>query len=564
MEQKWELHEEAPLEQIEELGRQAGVPTIVARALYNRGLTDAQAVENFFNPSTALLHDPFLMKDMDRAVDRILRALREKEPITLYGDYDVDGITSVSMLYLFFRDLGGLVYPYIPDRQTEGYGLSAQGIREAAARGGLVISVDCGITSPAEARLAEQLGLSLIISDHHEPADELPKAAAVVDPKRPDCAYPFKDLAGVGVAYKLAQGILAAMKLDQEYVEKYIDLVALGSAADIVPLVGENRVFVKEGLDKINIRPEVGIQSLIEIAGLKPGRIEVGHIIFGLAPRINAVGRLGDALRAVRLLVTRDKAVSRDTAQVLERENRRRKEIDNTTLQEAIAEIEPTYDPDKTRSIVLAHEKWHPGVIGIVASRLIERYYRPTVMISIEDNIGKGSARSIAGFDIFSALKSCGDCLLQFGGHKYAAGLTIEAGRIPEFRDRFDAIARELIPESDLKPKIKIDAEISLDQITPQVVAALARFAPFGPSNHRPNFLSRNLEVVAGPRIVGSNHLKFRVQQNGEVFDAIGFNLGDYIYRVDNGMRTLELVYVVEETEYLNRRFVQLRVRDLK
>jgi single-stranded-DNA-specific exonuclease len=564
MEQKWELHEEAPLEQIEELGRQAGVPTIVARALYNRGLTDAQAVENFFNPSTALLHDPFLMKDMDRAVDRILRALREKEPITLYGDYDVDGITSVSMLYLFFRDLGGLVYPYIPDRQTEGYGLSAQGIREAAARGGLVLSVDCGITSLAEAQLAEQLGLSLIISDHHEPADELPKAAAVVDPKRPDCAYPFKDLAGVGVAYKLAQGILAAMKLDQEYVEKYIDLVALGSAADIVPLVGENRVFVKEGLDKINIRPEVGIQSLIEIAGLKPGRIEVGHIIFGLAPRINAVGRLGDALRAVRLLVTRDKAVSRDTAQVLERENRRRKEIDNTTLQEAIAEIEPTYDPDKTRSIVLAHEKWHPGVIGIVASRLIERYYRPTVMISIEDNIGKGSARSIAGFDIFSALKSCGDCLLQFGGHKYAAGLTIEAGRIPEFRDRFDAIARELIPESDLKPKIKIDAEISLDQITPQVVAALARFAPFGPSNHRPNFLSRNLEVVAGPRIVGSNHLKFRVQQNGEVFDAIGFNLGDYIYRVDNGMRTLELVYVVEETEYLNRRFVQLRVRDLK
>ncbi len=564
MEQKWELHEEAPLEQIEELGRQTGVPTIVARALYNRGLTDAQAVENFFNPSTALLHDPFLMKDMDRAVDRILRALREKEPITLYGDYDVDGITSVSMLYLFFRDLGGLVYPYIPDRQTEGYGLSAQGIREAAARGGLVLSVDCGITSPGEARLAEQLGLSLIISDHHEPADELPNAAAVVDPKRPDCAYPFKDLAGVGVAYKLAQGILAAMKLDQEYVEKYIDLVALGSAADIVPLVGENRVFVKEGLDKINIRPEVGIESLIEIAGLKPGRIEVGHIIFGLAPRINAVGRLGDALRAVRLLVTRDKAVSRETAQVLERENRRRKEIDNTTLQEAIAEIEPTYDPDKTRSIILAHERWHPGVIGIVASRLIERYYRPTVMISIEDNVGKGSARSIAGFDIFSALKSCGDCLLQFGGHKYAAGLTIEAGRIPEFRERFDAIARELIPESDLKPKIKIDAEISLDQITPEVVAALARFAPFGPSNHRPNFMSRNLEVVGGPRIVGANHLKFRAKQGGEVFDAIGFNLGDYIYRVDNGMRTLQLVYVIEETEYLNRRFVQLRVRDLK
>lgn len=564
MEQKWELYEEVPLEQIEELGRQAGVPTIVARALSNRGLTNARVIEDFFNPSTALLHDPFLMKDMDRAVDRVLRALREKEPITVYGDYDVDGITAVSMLYLFFRDLGGIVHPYIPDRRTEGYGLSEQGIREAASRGGLVLSVDCGITSLGEAELAGQLGIDLIISDHHEPADHLPQAAAVLDPKRRDCSYPFKDLAGVGVAYKFAQGILAAMKLEHDYVEKYIDLVALGSAADIVPLIDENRVFVKEGLEKINSRPEVGIESLIEIAGLRPGRIEVGHIIFGLAPRINAVGRLGDALRAVRLLVTRDKVVSRDIAQVLERENRRRKEIDNTTLQEAIAEIEPTYDPENTRSIVLGRENWHPGVIGIVASRLIERYYRPTVMISLENNVGKGSARSIAGFDIYHALKCCGDCLLQYGGHKYAAGLTIEEARIPEFRQRFDAIARELIPESDLYPKIKIDAEISLDQITPEVIAALAKFAPFGPSNHRPNFLSRNVEVVGGPRIVGSNHLKFRVQQRGEMFNAIGFNLGDYIYRVDNGMRSLQMVYVIEESEYMNRKSVQLRVRDLK
>ncbi|MFH1010378.1 MAG: single-stranded-DNA-specific exonuclease RecJ [bacterium] len=565
MEQKWELSEEASREQIEKLAQEAQVPPLIARVLHNRGVVTAEAAQAFFNPSIASLHDPFLMKDMDRAAERILKALREKEPITLYGDYDVGGITAVSMLYLFFRDLGGNVHAYIPDRQAEGYGLSEQGIREAATRGaGLILSVDCGITSPGEARLAQQLGLDLIISDHHEPTEHLPDALAVLDPKRPDCAYPFKDLAGVGVAFKIAQGILVAMKVEEDYLDKYIDLVALGTAADIVPLVGENRVFVKEGLDKINFRPEVGIESLIEIASLRPGKIEVGHIIFGLAPRINAVGRLGDALRAVRLLVTRDKSEARKIAQVLEQENRRRKEIDNTTLQEAIAEIEQTFDPQKTRSIVLARNNWHSGVIGIVASRLIDRYYRPTVMISIEDNVGKGSARSIEGFDIFNALRSCGDCLLQFGGHKYAAGLTIDAANIPEFRQRFDAIAREMIPEEDLYPKIRIDAEISLDQITRDLVASLQKFAPFGPSNSRPSFLSRNLEVVAPPRIVGSNHLKLRVQQRGELFDAIGFNLGENIYRVDNGMRTLQMVYVIEESEYMNRKTVQLRIRDLR
>ncbi len=565
MEQKWELYEEVSAEQIETLSREARIPPLIAQVLCNRGLTDVKDVEDFFNPSTRLLHDPFLMKDMDRAVERVLKALRNKEPITLYGDYDVDGITSVSMLYLLLSDLGGDVYAYIPDRQSEGYGLSEKGLREVASKGkGLVITVDCGITSVNEALLAKSLGVDLIITDHHEPAETLPDAHAVVNPKRKDCPYPFKDLAGVGVAFKIAQGILVAMNLEADYAEKYIDLVALGTAADIVPLVNENRVFVKEGIDKINNRPEVGIEALIQIAGLKPRKIEVGHIIFGLAPRINAVGRLGDALRAVKLLVTRDRAASRKIAQVLEQENRRRKELDNVTLKQAIAEIEQMYDTLEMRSIVLAGEHWHPGVIGIVASRLIERYYRPTVMISIEDNVGKGSARSIAGFDIYNALKSCGDCLLQFGGHKYAAGLTIDASRVPEFRERFDAFAREHIPETDLQPTIKIDAEITLNQITPEVVETLERFAPFGPSNTRPNFLSRNLEVAGPPRIVGTNHLKFRARQQGEVFDTIGFNLGDYIYRVDAGMRTLQMVYGIEENEYMNRKTVQLRIRDLK
>ncbi|RPH92842.1 single-stranded-DNA-specific exonuclease RecJ, partial [candidate division KSB1 bacterium] len=307
-----------------------------------------------------------------------------------------------------------------------------------------------------------------------------------------------------------------------------------------------------------------GLASLIETACIKAGKIEVGDIVFGLAPRINAVGRLGSALRAVKLLTTRDRSFSREVAGVLEDENRRRKDIDNTTLEEAVSEIEHTMNPFDARSIVLSREGWHPGVIGIVASRLIERYYRPTVMITIENGQGKGSARAIAKFDIYQALKSCSDLLLQFGGHKYAAGLTILAENIPAFRERFEKTCREMIPEEDLVPKIKIESEISLDEITPEVVASLKRFAPFGPKNNRPNFFTRGLEVLDVPRIVGSNHLKFRAGQAGASFEAIGFNLGYYLDRVANHSRPLEMVYAVEENEYNGRKTVQLRIKDLR
>jgi single-stranded-DNA-specific exonuclease len=344
-----------------------------------------------------------------------------------------------------------------------------------------------------------------------------------------------------------------------------MDLVALGSAADIVPLVDENRVFVKLGLEKINNQPEVGLASLIESASIRAGKIEVGDIVFGIAPRINAVGRLGSALRAVKLLTTRDRGSSREIAQVLEDENRRRKDIDNTTLDEAVKEIERTLSPFDARSIVLSREGWHPGVIGIVASRLIERYYRPTVMITVENGQGKGSARAIAKFDIYQALKACSDLLLQFGGHKYAAGLTIAAENIPEFKKRFEAVCREMIPEEDLIPKIKIESEISLDQITPEVVGSLKRFAPFGPKNNRPNFFTRGLDVLDVPRVVGVNHLKFRAGQGGASFDAIGFNLGEKLERLlDGSGRPLEVVYAVEENEYNNRKSVQLRIKDLR
>jgi single-stranded-DNA-specific exonuclease len=565
MQTKWEMVESRPHEEIESLSQSSSIPYTVARILINRGIDTPEAVERFFNPAASHLHDPFLMRDMDRAVDRIIQALERRERIAIYGDYDVDGITAASMLYLFLKDLGGDVVPYIPDRQNEGYGISELGILELQKAGAsLIVSVDCGITSIKESQFATERGLDLIITDHHEPGASIPEAHAVCDPKREGCEYPFKELSGVGVAYKIAQGIIARLKLDAEYAEKYLDLVALGSAADIVPLVGENRVFVKLGLEKINHLPEVGVASLIEIASLRNGKIEVGDIVFGIAPRINAVGRLGSALRAVKLLTTRDKIISREIAGVLEEENRRRKDIDNATLEEAMAEIRATMDPAERRSIVLSRQGWHPGVIGIVASRLIERFYRPTVMITVENGVGKGSARAIAKFDIYLALKACSDLLLQFGGHKYAAGLTIAEENIPEFVRRFEDVCREMIPEEDLVPKIKIEGEISLDEITPEVVATLKRFAPFGPKNNRPNFFSRGLDVVETPRIVGTNHLKFRAGQGGASFEAIGFNLGDRITRFQNGAKPLEMVYAIEENEYNNRRTIQLRIKDLR
>ncbi|MBU0691980.1 DHH family phosphoesterase, partial [bacterium] len=333
---------------------------------------------------------------------------------------------------------------------------------------------------------------------------------------------------------------------------------------DIVPLTDENRVFVKQGLDKLNTSPEVGMAALVESASIRNGRIDVGQIVFNIAPRINAVGRLGSALRAVQLLTTRDKTSSREIAKILEEENRRRKEIDNTTLVDAITEVRETMNPSDRYSIVLAREGWHPGVIGIVASRLIERYYRPTVMITIENGLGKGSARSIANVDIYSALKECSDLLEQFGGHKYAAGLTIPAENIPKFRERFEEACERMIKDDDLIRKIKIESEISLDEITPEVIESLKMFEPFGPQNTRPTFVSRGLASVYAPRIVGQNHLKFIAAQGGVKFDAIGFNLGDRIDQFGNGNRSVDMVYVIEENDYMNRRTTQLRIKDIR
>jgi single-stranded-DNA-specific exonuclease len=565
MEKQWELASTDETQRIEDLTAQLGVRPVIARLLVQRGVTTAEEARRFFAPERTGLHDPFLFRDMRAAVDRIIEALTSRQKIYVFGDYDVDGITSASMLYLFFRDLGGDVKYYIPDRQTEGYGLSVEGIESAADDGAkLIVTVDCGITAVNEVTRATELGLDVIVSDHHQPGESIPDALAIINPKRPDSPYPFSELAGDGVAYKLAQGVAETLELDDDYLDRYLDLVAVGTAADIVPLVNENRIFVRMGLDKLNRDPQVGIRALIETARLRLGRTDVGQIIYGLAPRINAVGRLGSASRAVDLMITSNEQRARHLSQELEQENRERRRIDTATLEEAVDEVEATFDPARDYGIVLARESWHGGVIGIVASRLIERYYRPTIMISIEDGVGKGSARSIPGFDIYEAIGECSDLLEQFGGHTYAAGLSLPAENIPKLRERFNEIAARELTEKQLIPKLDIDAELEIGEVNDDLLQQLKAFAPFGPSNPVPIFMSRTVGLSGYPRIVGSNHLKFKVRADRRTIDCIGFNLGEKLGLMDPTRDLNEIVYTIEENEWMGSVYLQLRIQDVR
>ncbi len=563
---QWVLAEQPDRDALEALTETLRVPKVFAGILLARGVHSLDEAKSFFKPDWDDLYDPFLMKDMDKAVDRITLALDRKERIFIFGDYDVDGITSVSLLYLFLTQLGLEVFFYIPDRLREGYGLSAAGVQDAVNVGAtLMLTVDCGITGQEEIALARQHGIDVIVSDHHEPGPELPDAVAILDPKRKDCAYPFKELAGVGVAFKLCQAVAQQLKLDDWSVRQYVDLVALGSAADIVPLVDENRLLVKKGLEEINSFKRVGIRALIESSGQSGKKIGTGQIVFILAPRINAVGRMGNAERAVRLLITESEQQAKNIAGILESENRNRKTIDEETFQEALKVIEAEYDVDTHRAVVLAQEGWHAGVIGIVASRIAEQIHRPTVMIAVEDGIGKGSARSVANFDIFSALKQCEHHLLGFGGHRYAAGLSIALENLDAFRQEFQTVAAGIIEEEDLEKKLWIDAELNLTDINDKFIRILNYFSPFGPRNMRPVFVSHDLQVVGSHRIVGRNHLKFKVrQQRGQIFDAIGFNLGDLAYRLAPGETNLDLAYVIEENYWNGQTKIQLRVKDLR
>ncbi|HTR80858.1 MAG TPA: single-stranded-DNA-specific exonuclease RecJ [Bacteroidota bacterium] len=563
-EYRWTISEPPDPSLVKKLSDELTIPPSLATILVNRGIDDFEKARRYFRPSEEQFHDPFLMDGMYLAVERILAARTKNEKILVYGDYDVDGTNGAGMLYLFFKELGCDVSYYIPDRIKEGYGISVAGINHAKEqKTSLLVSIDCGITAVDQVEYARSLGMDVIICDHHEPNDQLPKAVAVLDPLKPSCAYPFKSLCGTGVGFKLIQALARTVGTEPT-VTKYLDFVALATTADIVPLIDENRVFVKMGLEIITTDPRPGIKALLESAGLKPDAMTTGQVVFVLAPRINAVGRLGDAKRAVELLITEDYYSAIEFARVLEQENINRRKIDEDVFIHAQQLVEEFLDVESDGAIILHQEQWHPGVVGIVASRMVEKYYRPAIMMTTVDGVAKGSARSIAGFNIYQALKRCEDKLLQFGGHKYAAGLTLEVDRVEEFKEAFNAVVKELLTEDLLTPVITIDAEIDLSELTPKFTRLLKQFAPFGPKNMRPTFVAKDVEALGTPRIVGKNHLRFKIKKNNVTIDCIGFNLGHLLDRFNNGHRRFDIVFAVDESDFSGVQIPQLKIKDLR
>ncbi len=564
MDAKWNIRPTGEPDKVRRLVEEIHVPDIIASILITREIEDYESAKAFFRPSLQQLHNPFLMSDMEKAVSRIVRAKSEQEKMLVYGDYDVDGTNSASLLFLFLKRIGCNVDYYIPDRMNEGYGISERGIDTADAGGiRLLISVDCGITAVSQVEYARERNIDVIVCDHHEPGAEIPLAYAVLDPLKPGCQYPFKYLSGAGVAFKLIQG-LGEYFMMKDIPYEYLDFVAVAAAADIVPLHGENRILVYHGLKIINENPRPGFQALMNEAGLKIGDLTAQQVVFVLAPRINAVGRLGDARRAVELLTSEDADHARTCAGILEEENKKRRDIDDKTFRHAEAIAEEYLLEYKDSPIILYHEDWHPGVIGIVASRLVERFYRPTILLTCIDGVAKGSARSIIHFNVFEALRRCEHLLLQYGGHKYAAGLALEISRIPEFREEFNKIAAEILNEEILTHEITADAIIRLPDITPRFNRILKQFAPFGPSNMRPIFFTNNVELTERPRVVGKDHLKLKIRQEGAVFDAIGFNLGSKLPLIDSDGAKADILFTIEENSWNGTVFPQLKLKDIR
>ncbi len=563
---RWKIKEISDEYAVKSLADSLNISEVLSRLLVLREIKNFNQAKFFFRPTLDSLHDPFLMDGMEAATYRVIQALAENQLICVYGDYDVDGTCSTSVLYLFLKDLGANVEYFIPQRLTEGYGISKTGIDQVKERGTeLLISVDCGITAVEETEYVNSLGMDLIICDHHQPKDQIPPALAVLDPLKPGCNYPFKYLSGAGVAFKLAQGVAERIG-KRELPLQYLDLVSIAGAADIVPLVDENRILVKEGLNLINANPRPGIKALIEASGMVPGNLSSGQIVFTIAPRINAVGRLGDAQRAVELFITKDHNEAQELSQVLENENLKRRRIDEDTFDSALEIVQNSLDLSDDIAIILHQEKWHPGVIGIVASRLVEKYYRPTIMLTTVDGVAKGSARSISNFNIYEALKKCEDLLIHFGGHKAAAGLAVEVDKIEEFRSKFNQVVRESLTEDELLPEIHIDSKLKFSEITPKFLRIVDQFSPFGPGNMRPVFLSENVELANTPRIVGTNHVICSMKQSGseKIFDCIGFNMGEFcnLLRSNNGI--FDVVYSIDKTTRDGRTFPQFRLKDIK
>ncbi|MDZ4713244.1 MAG: single-stranded-DNA-specific exonuclease RecJ [bacterium] len=554
------------IQQMRTLKTNVQLPELVLKLLYFRKITDYQKVLKFFRPSIDKLYDPALMKDCDKAAGRIIEAINNKEKIMILGDYDVDGTCGVSMFYLFLQknfDLDPDVY--IPDRIIEGYGISIKSINIAKEKKiNLIVSIDCGITAFEKIEYAKSLGIDFIICDHHHPPEVIPEAFAVMDPLRVDDDYPFKYLCGAGVAFKLAQRVAAKLG-KPDLPNSLIDLVAIATASDIVPLVDENRILVREGFNLINSNPRLSLKVLIESSGLKVGNLNTSNIVFTLAPRINAVGRLGDARRAVELLTCEDDEKIKEFAFILNDENQNRREIDKTITDDAFKIFEETLEIKCQNSIIIHNETWHPGVIGIVAARLVEKYNLPSIVLTTVNGVAKGSARSINSFNIYEALKQCEDKLIQFGGHFHAAGLELELHNVEEFKKSFNEIASKEITDEQLIPELEYDAEITFDELTDQFIKIITFFEPFGPENMMPVFVTKDVQIIGDVRFAKANTHIFKVRENEtkKVFEAVFFNSLEFKEVIVSG-NFVDICYSVDKNVWNGREYTKLRIRDMK
>jgi len=557
-------------ETIQKLAGELNIHPVLAQLLVQRGVNTFDEAKHFFRPSLNDLHDPFLMKDMDKAVERISNAILNKEKILVYGDYDVDGTTAVSLVYTFLHNQYVNVEYYIPDRYKEGYGISLQGIDYAKENGcNLIIALDCGIKSIDKIEYANKLGVDFIICDHHRPGNELPDAVAVLDPKRADCEYPYKELSGCGVGFKLIQAIAQQKGIQFDDLTQYLDLVAVSIAADIVPITGENRILAYYGLKLLNENPRPGFKAILELSNFKKDEITVNDVVFLIAPRINAAGRIESGKSAVELLVSKNDNVAGLLGDGINEHNLKRKDLDASITEHALQLIEENEEHKYRKSTVLYNSAWHKGVIGIVASRLTEKYYRPTIVLTKsndENNMVSGSARSVKDFDVYNAIESCSDLLEQFGGHMYAAGLTMKEENVEAFASRFEEIVRSTIEDRMLTREIEVDAELHLNDISPSFYRILKQFAPFGPGNMAPIFRTNGVRDNGKGRVVGNNHLKLNLTQEDQrasFFDGIAFQLGHHHPKVEQ-QETFDVVYHIEENTFNGRTSLQLNIKDLK
>ncbi len=564
MKKRWVQTSVLDQEKVTDLMNALQIDPVLATILVNRQVTNFEEARNFFRPDIEHLHDPFLMKDMDKAISRIELAITNGEKIMIYGDYDVDGTTSVSLVYGFFSErYHNLIY-YIPNRYSEGYGISSQGIDFAEQEGiSLIIALDCGIKSVDKVAYANKKNIDFIICDHHLPGEEIPQAIAVLDPKRNDCHYPYKELSGCGIGFKLVQAFADKNNLPQDTFLKYLDLVAVSIASDIVPITGENRTLAYFGLKKLNENPCVGLKALMGIA-CKEKDLTITDVVFTIGPRINAAGRIDDAKDAVKLLICDEHDDALSHSALINLKNTERKGHDAQITEEALAIIDASEALINRKTTVLYQENWHKGVIGIVASRLTEKYYRPTVILTRSNGLLTGSARSVAGYDLYEALYECRDLLEQFGGHKYAAGLTIKPENIDAFSTLFEAVVSKNITEDLLTQEINIDAELRLNHLTPKFVRILNQFEPFGPQNLSPVFIAKGVDLAGTAMQVGKNHLKFAVSQNGSaVFNCIGFGLADDIEKI-NSKQKFDICFHIEENVWRDQKSVQLNIKGIR